>query len=187
MPFSPQRMSIRFGSTSFRAVQPISINKCLPKYGFILNDLPLAHWYALWAYASFVLCSTCHGPQTSLPSAQYLTYFIIRSRVWKPNGDPCVHCKAFPGHSFSANLHSRCYQCRCNIQPNPLLIDKISRHISSAEVKGVQTFIEGSCSKIQAEVRLRSYHLAPLQELIRTKMIRLRSKPGQLGSKEPPK
>lgn len=41
--------------------------------------VPLAHCNALCAYASLVICSTCHGPQVSLPRPQYLTCICVRS------------------------------------------------------------------------------------------------------------
>jgi hypothetical protein len=48
-----------------------------------------------------------------------------------------------------------------------------------------KSFIESSCAKVQAKVRLSSKKLAPLQELVCSKLVGLGSQPSQLRSVEP--
>jgi hypothetical protein len=116
VPVSPQRTRIRLGSSNLRAVK---VSRESRRSSTVLRNLPLAHWYALWAYASLVVCSTCQGPYVSFPSAQYLTLSVLAGN--HENRIKYLHCTVLHGHFSYGDSHSTCFRYHCSIPPRPLL------------------------------------------------------------------
>ena len=46
----------------------------------------------------------------------------------------------------------------------------------------VHTFVQGASAKVEAQVGLRAENLAPLHELVRSKLVGLGAQPGKLGA-----
>ena len=139
-----------------------------------------------------VICSTCHGPHVSFPSAQYFTC-CCQNVDFEVLGAASTHivwilATVFPPQvgivgitSPVAILNPRhsCASCTCQDgftewrdMSRHTLIKRPWKVVSKPSIgTHFQFVVRHTSSKVQGKVRLRPEHLAPLQKLVRAELV----------------